>query len=94
MDLEVLSPVSPPSVEVLRLAPRPPSLDRLRVGVLSNVKSNATELLDVVSDELRERTSTIQIVRELKPQGPTVAAAEDVLARLQQCEAVILAIAD
>jgi hypothetical protein len=69
-------------------------LDGLRVGVLSNLKSNATELLDFVSEELRERVATIEVVREVKPQGPTVAAAEDVMGRLQQCEAVILAIAD
>ena len=94
MDVEVLSPVSPPAVDVLPLAPRPGSLDGLKVGVLSNIKSNATELLDFVSDELRGRVATIEIVRELKPQGPTVAAADDVLGRLQQCEAVILAIAD
>jgi hypothetical protein len=94
MDVEVLSPVSPPSVEVLPLAMRPGSLDGLRVGVLSNMKSNATELLDFVSDELRERVATIEVVRELKPQGPTVAAADDVMGRLQKCEAVILAIAD
>jgi hypothetical protein len=94
MDVEVLSPVSAPSVEVLPLAPRPGSLDGLRVGVLSNLKSNATELLDFVSDELRARVATIEVVRELKPRGPTVAATEDVMGRLQQCEAVILAIAD
>jgi hypothetical protein len=94
MDVEVLSPVSPPSVEVLPLAPRPGSLDGLTVGVLSNLKSNATELLDFVSDELRRRVATIEVVREVKPQGPTVAAADDVMGRLQQCEAVILAIAD
>jgi hypothetical protein len=94
MDVEVLSPVSPPSVEVLPLAPRLRSLDGLRVGVFSNLKSNATELLDSVSDELRERAAAIEIVREQKPQGPTVAAADDVMGRLQQCEAVILAIAD
>jgi hypothetical protein len=94
MHVEVLSPVSPPSVEALPLAPRPGSLDGLRVGVLSNLKSNATELLDFVSEELRERVATIEVVREVKPQGPTVAAAEDVMGRLQQCEAVILAIAD
>ena len=62
--------------------------------MLSNIKSNATELLDFVSDELRGRVATIEIVREFKPQGPTVAATDDVMGRLQQCEAVILAIAD
>jgi hypothetical protein len=94
MDVEILIPVSQPSVEVVPLAPRPGSLEGLRVGVFSNMKSNASELLDVVGDELRRQVATIEVVREFKPQGPTVAAADDVMGRLQQCEAVILAIAD
>lgn len=94
MELEVLVPVSPPSVLELPLASRLDGLAGRRVGLLSNGKANATELLDFVGAGLSTRTPGIELVREIKPQGATVGAPHDVMGRLQECDAVILAIAD
>ena len=94
MELEVLVPVSPPSVAEHPLAPRLAGLAGRRIGLLSNGKANATELLDFVGAGLSERWPGIEIRREIKPHGPTIGAPRDVMGRLCECDAVVLAIAD
>jgi hypothetical protein len=94
MELEVLVPVSPPAVEEHPLAPRLVGLTGTRLGFLSNAKANATALLEFVAADLKASVGSFETFVEVKSQGPTVAAPEDVMRRLQRCEAVILAIAD
>jgi len=94
MELEVLVPVSPPSVVERPLASRLDGLTGRRIGLLANGKANAAELLEFVGAGLGARLAGIELVRETKPQGPTIGAPAEVMGRLQKCEAVILAIAD
>jgi hypothetical protein len=44
-----------PAAEGLTLAPRPPSLSGVKIGLLENGKQNARRFLEDVADVLRER---------------------------------------
>ena len=90
----MLVPVSPPVVEERPLAARLAGLAGTRLGFLSNAKANATALLEFAAGELQARVGPLEVVIDVKSEGPTIAAPEDVMRRLRQCEAVILAIAD
>jgi hypothetical protein len=94
VELEVLVPVSLPVVDQGPLARRLVGLTGTRLGFLSNGKANATALLELVAGELQASGRPLEAVIDVKSEGPTVAAPDDVMRRLQGCEAVILAIAD
>lgn len=88
----VLNPVASPRVHERPLADRPTSLAGLRIGLLDNQKANAGLLLDGVGAALTERWPDVTIVRERKV--ATSPSPEAVMGRLEECDAVILAIAD
>lgn len=88
----VLNPVASPRVHDRPLADRPASLAGLRIGLLDNQKANAGRLLDGVGAALVERWPDVTIVRERKI--ATSPSPEAVMGRLEECDAVILAIAD
>lgn len=76
------------------LAPRPPSLKGLRLGLLDNSKPNADLLLEAVLEELRDELEPSVVVRGRKP-GAGVAGPESLLDELQaSCDAVIVAVGD
>lgn len=88
----ILSPVSMPRITDRAIAERPSSLDGLRVALLDNQKANAGSLLDGVGAELESRHADIELVREYKI--ATSPSPDAVMGRLQECDAVVLAIAD
>lgn len=94
MELEVLVPAAARSIVEHPLAARLGGMEGTRIGLLSNLKANATSLLTRVGEELQQRFPRVELVHEVKTFGPTVAAPDDVLGRLGVCQAVILAIAD
>ena len=89
---QILSPVSAPRVTDRPIAARPTTLDGLRIGLLDNQKANAGRLLDGVGAALEERFDGVELVRELKI--ATSPSPEAVMNRLEDCDAVVLAIAD
>ena len=90
--IEIMSPVSAPRIESSPLAPRPSTLDGLTVGVFDNGKANAERLVGAVAAELVARGATFERVYEHKT--ATLPAPDEVMGRLQRCDAVVLAIAD
>jgi hypothetical protein len=92
MTMQILSPVSQPRVTDRQIAARPDTLDGLRIGLVDNQKANACTLLDGVQAGLASRFPGAEFVRELKI--ATSPSPEAVMGRLEECDAVILAIAD
>ncbi|MCP5026382.1 MAG: hypothetical protein GY929_08870 [Actinomycetia bacterium] len=90
--IEILSPVSAPRIDEVPLASRRRSLDGLTVGVFDNGKANAERLVGAVAAELGARGATFESVYEHKM--ATLPAPDEVMGRLQRCDAVVLAIAD
>ncbi len=90
--IEILSPESAPRIEEIPLAPRPGSLDGLTVGVFDNGKTNAELLVGAVMAELAVRGAVFESVEEHKV--ASLPAPDEVMGRLQRCDAVVLAIAD
>lgn len=81
----------PPKAE---LAPRPGTLQGLRLGLLDNSKPNAALLLDAVLEELEDELRPSVVVRRRKP-GAGVPGPESLLEELQStCDAVIVAVGD
>ena len=90
-EIEVLVPVAPLRIEQRPLAPRLRQLRGARIGWLDNSKANAGALLAAVADALRMQHDFATIVES---KDATAAAPELVMAHLQTCDAVVLAIAD
>jgi hypothetical protein len=53
--LRVLDPTATPSIATSGMAERPDSLAGIRIGLLTNDKLNAANLLDAIYDVLAER---------------------------------------
>lgn len=64
----------------------------MRIALLDNQKANAGLLLDGVGDALVDRFDDVELVKEFKI--ATSPSPESVMGRLQECDAVVLAIAD
>jgi hypothetical protein len=90
--IEVLVPVAAARLHERPLAPRLDGLGGRRIGVLDNQKANAALLVRTVVDELAGRSGLFEVVKEAK--AAPAGAPADVMARLQRCDAVVLAIAD
>ena len=76
------------------LAPRPADLAGLRLGLLTNTKRNAAELLDAVARRLGDRHGTVRVVRHTKP-GITDPVPPDQLADLvARCDVVVVGVGD
>ncbi|MEX2482257.1 MAG: hypothetical protein WD928_15475 [Gammaproteobacteria bacterium] len=90
--LEVLVPVAVTRTVSHPLAARCATLDHVRIGWLDNMKANAAALLEEVATALRGRGHAFEMVRVSK--NATAAAPPGVMAHLETCDAVVLAIAD
>jgi hypothetical protein len=53
--ISVLDPTATPSIATAGMADRPDSLSGMRIGLLTNDKLNAANLLDAIYDVLAER---------------------------------------
>jgi hypothetical protein len=89
----VLDPCGSRSPRVHRLPMRPRTLDGLQVAFLDNRKPNADIFLDQVAAQLARRFGLRSMIR-LSKHTPTGAAGEEVYARLQQADLVLLALGD
>jgi hypothetical protein len=55
MPLKLFDPTSLPSPRAASLAPRPPQLEGLRIGLIENTKMNSDKILLKLADRLRRR---------------------------------------
>jgi hypothetical protein len=85
--VEILDPVVHAQVEAVMLAPRLPSLDGKVVGLYTNNKTNATNLLDLVGDILDQSYDIKSLVRQ------TFSIGGDDVQELP-CDVAVLAIGD
>src|SRR5262245_55330135 len=70
------------------------SLDGLRVGLLSNTKLNADEILLAIGDLLQERYAVGSLVHHKKPTFSLPAPAAKVDEMVEQCDVVIAGVGD
>ena len=90
--LDILVPVAETRVSTNPLAPRRRRLEGLRIGWLDNLKANAAGLLRGIEADLRRQGCAFEAVHATK--NATAPAPDNVMAHLQTCDAVVLAIAD
>lgn len=90
--IEILVPTAVARVEKRSLAPRLGHLTGVRLGWLDNRKANAGALLHDVATALQTNGHDFEIIKVSK--DATTAAPESVMAHLETCDAVVLAIAD
>jgi hypothetical protein len=77
--ITVLRPDEPaPQVASVTLAPRPPLPERPVIGLISNGKPLAKELLDALATEVSQRLDReVDVVRLAKPSAAYVISAEE-----------------
>lgn len=93
--IQVLDPTVPPrSASAIPPAPRLADLNGRKLGFLNNNKPNVPVLFDELSNQLGGQHGMIEALRVRKPQAPVLVGAEDLEHLEQQCDAVILAVAD
>ncbi len=80
MTVQVYAPDGATGPDPATLAPSPPVLSGLRIGVLDNTKPNAGLLLGQMASRLAERTGAIVAHTETK--NAALAAPDQVLGRL------------
>lgn len=90
--IEILSPVAATRTRHYPLAARPGSLNGLRIGWVDNLKANAGSLLRFTEARLAAAGRRFESTHVTK--NATAAAPPELLAHLQACDAVVLAIAD
>ncbi len=90
--IEVLDPRGVPLSTENELAERPPSLNEVRLGILSNSKPNGDLLLRTVQEDLEQRFHLTEVVYHNK--GTSSPAPADVMEELAQCDVVLNAIGD
>ncbi|GAA4415751.1 UGSC family (seleno)protein [Georgenia halophila] len=75
-------------------APRPDSLDGLRVGLLENGKRNAAQILDAVGEVLVREHGAGVLVRRLKKQFAMPLPDELLEDLVNECDVVVLGVGD
>lgn len=92
--IEVLSPAAVAGSAAMPLAPGVASLRGKTVGVLSNQKINADEVLDGLTAQLKARHGVREVVKRVKriqSQGAPVETLDDLA---KQCDIVITGVGD
>jgi len=90
--MEVLDPRGVSLSSDNELAERPPSLNEVRLGILSNSKPNGDLLLRTIQDDLEQRFHFTEIIYRNK--GVSTPAPAEVLEELAQCDVVLNALGD
>jgi hypothetical protein len=75
-------------------APRPPSLNGLTVGLLSNGKTHGMALLDRIAENLMARHQIAGVVRVTKRNASAPVEPDDAERLAKQCAVVVTAIGD
>ena len=86
--MKLIDPVVEPARMTASLAPRLAGLDGKRIGLWSNAKINAAELLDEVEGVLRERYAIAGVVRGTY--HPARVMRSDEWGAIDGCDAAIL----
>jgi hypothetical protein len=92
MYMEVLDPRGVPVSDENELAERPPSMNEVRLGILSNSKPNGDLLLKTVQQCLADRFHFTEVIYRNK--NTSSPAPPDVLDDLAACDVVVNAIGD
>jgi hypothetical protein len=93
MSIRVFDPTAEDAAATSPGAARLTSLEGRTIGLLDNSKFRVHELLDHVEEILRARFGVAQVMRFRKPDASRPAPPE-MLAHMQQCEAIISAVGD
>ena len=93
MPITVLDPTTHSEAAAPRYAPKLPSLEGRRIGILDNRKANADRLLDEVETIMRTRYGVADWVRRQKLHFSRPAPPQQ-LAELRSCDAVITGVGD
>jgi hypothetical protein len=90
----LFDPTTPPSPRAASLAPRPPRLDSLRIGLVENTKFNARVLLQKLAERLdrRHRMRVAHVDRKRSPSHEVTELAVAALRR--QADFVVSGIGD
>lgn len=91
-EIEIYSPIARTRITTRPLATRPDSLSGRRIGWCDNLKANAGPLLEFTQQQLAANGLQFESFHGTK--NATAAAPPALLAHLQTCDAVVLAIAD
>lgn len=90
----VLDPTVEPLPDDVQLAPRPATLDGLRVGLLDNGKHGVSRFLDHLEAALAERHRGLTFVRTRKPNASRPAPPSVLDALAASTDVVISAVGD
>lgn len=94
MTIRVLDPTQPPQVLPATLARRSPITAQISLALLSNAKTNASELMRLVKDELSKQLNIDRVVEAAKESASTNAP-ETMLDQLaEECDLALVAIGD
>lgn len=93
MSLRVLDPTAEEVSTTSAITPRLTSLQGRTIGLLDNGKIRAHELLDHMEALLRSHYGVAHVLRFTKPDASRPAPAE-IIADMQQCDAMISAVGD
>ena len=89
--MKVLSPIGDPASDRLTRAPRIARLDGGAIGLLSNGKPNADNLLDAIHAEITGgRGTPLRFNKSKSAHGPAFAATEGVFERLSSSTVAVL----
>jgi hypothetical protein len=92
--MRLFDPTSPPTTRALALAPRPPSLAGLRLGLVDNTKFNSDTLLRKLAHRLEQRHGARVTVMRRK-RSPSHEIDEDDIKTLRtQADLVVSGIGD
>ena len=94
MTIRYLNPVQEAAVKPASLAPRLPSLEGCRLGLLSNGKENADALLQMVAQEIKTNFSVKNVVSVTKFGAGINCPPKFMEDLLSRCDAVITAVGD
>lgn len=86
--IRVLDPIEEPTIDTPSLSPRLDTLHGKTIGLYSNNKLNATELMDHVENIIRERFEVKAIIRGNYSAGHLMRREE--WRDIEHCDAIIL----
>ncbi len=91
--IEVLNPVGEVEVKARKLAPRPKSLQGLRLGVLDNNKHNADHFLNRAGKIFRDKFGLREVIIRNKP-SPGLPVPQDIRKVLSDSDLLLTAFGD
>ena len=94
MTIKFLNPVQEAQVESAHRAPRLKKLDGIALGLLSNGKTNAAKLLNLIAQKMETQYDITAIISEAKGSAGNNCPPDIVNHLVEKCDAVITGIGD